>query len=585
MKKTAGALLGILMVLAVTANPTKAEVVILQQSYTQYAAQAVVFSQAFKKTDGAATYQMSKITLNPITNYFFTGNGAQIQIKIYNTVSQSNLRPNFSAGTLGESTVSVYPGSYYYGEYSFSFPSPVNLQKNIWYAFVVTNLSASDSITLNNDGEWMSFKNGYSGTGGDSSVSALFLCYDRTLTTCNDPANLFESPNGRNTSFTMYGPDPVPPPPPAAPLSLRLPFKDGESWQVTRGYNTEPTHTNSDSYALDFAQSGCVTWGKPIIAIAPGKVEIQPYDSNGYGNHILINHGNGFKSRYAHLNLISVKDGQFVFQGEEVGIVGNTGDATGTACDKHPGTHVHLAYYKNGNAELPEPMSEYTNFTAFSWYPSNNKPPVAIYHLDDNCSAKDGSSNGNCGYYLLNGPVLKSGIDCAVSNCLSFNGTSDYIDVPDNPSISITGVNLSITGWMKTSASGNQWIASKWNGNASNDSYGLYLSNGKSRFAVSGNGINSGVVESTLSVNDGTRHHVVATYDGTTLKVYIDGILDSTATYVLSSIFDSNLPLRIGAKNDSIATEFFNGMLDEVVIYDRTLTPDEVNNIYQASKP
>src|SRR3989338_9635302 len=101
MKKSLGVLIGILMVVMFSLKPAKAEVLILQQSYTQYSTQAISFSQAFKKTDGASTYQVSRITLNPITNYWFNAPGAQIQVKIYNTVSQTDLRPSFSAGIIG----------------------------------------------------------------------------------------------------------------------------------------------------------------------------------------------------------------------------------------------------------------------------------------------------------------------------------------------------------------------------------------------------------------------------------------------------------------------------------------------------
>jgi len=113
----------------------------------------------------------------------------------------------------------------------------------------------------------------------------------------------------------------------------------------------------------------------------------------------------------------------------------------------------------------------------------------------------------------------------------------------------------------------------------------LYLSNGRVRFTVSSNGSTGGEVQSTAGVSDGNRRHVVVTYQGTDLTIYIDGTVNTWQSYVISNIFDSSSPLRIGAKNSQTAMEFFSEMLDEIAIYGRTLTADEVNNMYYSSKP
>lgn len=60
---------------------------------------------------------------------------------------------------------------------------------------------------------------------------------------------------------------------------------------------------------------------------------------------ILIDHGNGFKTRYAHLNHISVKEGEAVIRGQEIGIQGRTGRATGD--------HLHFEIILNGKAVNP----------------------------------------------------------------------------------------------------------------------------------------------------------------------------------------------------------------------------------------
>jgi len=158
---------------------------------------------------------------------------------------------------------------------------------------------------------------------------------------------------------------------------LKLPFPDGESWVLTRAYTTG-THTNygtwaDDRYALDFVEAGCLSMGKPVLAAADGVVEVQSFvDQSGYGINLLINHGGGYKSRYAHLASIAVPNGKAVKQGEQIGVVGNTGYVLGSACPQSPGMHLYFALYYNGVGVKPEPISGYSGLVAGKSYTSDN---------------------------------------------------------------------------------------------------------------------------------------------------------------------------------------------------------------------
>ncbi len=70
-----------------------------------------------------------------------------------------------------------------------------------------------------------------------------------------------------------------------------------------------------------------------IVSTADGIVTLTKYSRTGYGNEIVIDHGSGYCTRYAHLNKILVNEGQEVKRGELIGLMGNTGRSTGT--------HVH----------------------------------------------------------------------------------------------------------------------------------------------------------------------------------------------------------------------------------------------------
>ncbi len=116
------------------------------------------------------------------------------------------------------------------------------------------------------------------------------------------------------------------------PMNLQMPLQCGTTWKG-----------NSDSssahrgYEIDFNWgSGSDDLGKPVLASAAGKVETSRYQtSGGFGNLVVINHGGGWKTYYAHLNALSVGEGVVVSQGQKVGTVGKI-SAT------NPGISPHL---------------------------------------------------------------------------------------------------------------------------------------------------------------------------------------------------------------------------------------------------
>jgi len=86
--------------------------------------------------------------------------------------------------------------------------------------------------------------------------------------------------------------------------------------------------------------------GGPIKAADSGKVIVSGWpDNSGYGRRIIIDHGNGFTTLYAHLSSTAVSVGQYVSRGQTIGMMGSTGRSTGV--------HLHLEIRKNGVALNP----------------------------------------------------------------------------------------------------------------------------------------------------------------------------------------------------------------------------------------
>lgn len=103
----------------------------------------------------------------------------------------------------------------------------------------------------------------------------------------------------------------------------------------TFGFRNDPFTGRSTRHSgVDFALKP----GNPIYATGDGVVEKVKYEFFGYGNHVLIDHGFGYKTRYAHLKSISVVEGMKVKRGECIGESGNSGRSSG------PHLHYEVIY-------------------------------------------------------------------------------------------------------------------------------------------------------------------------------------------------------------------------------------------------
>jgi murein DD-endopeptidase MepM/ murein hydrolase activator NlpD len=94
--------------------------------------------------------------------------------------------------------------------------------------------------------------------------------------------------------------------------------------------------------AFDIASNG----GPAIIAADTGTVTYAGCINWGYGCHVVVDHGNGYQTLYAHMSAISVNAGQAVNQGQQLGIMGSTGNSTGP--------HLHFEIRLNGVLQNPQ---------------------------------------------------------------------------------------------------------------------------------------------------------------------------------------------------------------------------------------
>ncbi len=199
--------------------------------------------------------------------------------------------------------------------------------------------------------------------------------------------------------------------------------------------------------------------------------------------------------------------------------------------------------------------------------------PVAAYNFDEGAGTTltDRSGNGNHG--TLNGPAWSA--QGKYGGALSFDGTNDRVDIPDSDSLDAT-TGLTMEAWVfPTVNNGTRDILIKEG--PSVDYYNLYArhaSHGKPESNVYANGTNHFAVGPT-GLGTNAWKHVAGTYDGSALKLYVNGSLAAT-TPVGGAIPVSAGALRVGG--NSLWGEYFRGRIDDVRIYNRALSASEVQN-------
>lgn len=227
--------------------------------------------------------------------------------------------------------------------------------------------------------------------------------------------------------------------------------------------------------------------------------------------------------------------------------------------------------------------------------------PIADYRFDEcNWNGTTGEVKDNSGNNLngtgKNGVTTDSNV-AIINNAAILNPSTEtmqYIEIPDNNLLDGTN-KLTIMGWINpstytpinTNALG---ILSKRNSSLSEYAYGIFMgyaysgcSTDKLSIDIDGSN-NRFCTNSSIPLNQWT--HFTVTYDGTLasnqrVKVYLNGILDKTATESSTSIPNSIAPLRIGSLYESASyPKTFKGSIDEIKIYNTALNSSLINSIY-----
>jgi len=174
------------------------------------------------------------------------------------------------------------------------------------------------------------------------------------------------------------------------------------------------------------------------------------------------------------------------------------------------------------------------------------------------------------------------------NSAYSFDGINDYIAV--EPDSSFEGINtLTLVAWINVrKASLYPSVVSKGNVGNYKESYALFL-DPKNRlgFLVNSNGTASGRgLMMDFTIPTAKWIHIASSYDGSMMRTYVNGIEVASVAHQ-GGVFPTAGPLLIGKserRNTQLVSSFFNGLIDDVLIYNRALSPDEVKTLYRQDR-
>ncbi|MBI2591682.1 MAG: hypothetical protein HYW34_03330 [Candidatus Brennerbacteria bacterium] len=202
---------------------------------------------------------------------------------------------------------------------------------------------------------------------------------------------------------------------------------------------------------------------------------------------------------------------------------------------------------------------------------------VGYWKFDDGSgiTALDSSGVGNTGT-VVNGPVWTAGKS---AGALDFDGVDDYVSVANSTTLNINGNVLTISAWIKPDVVGGSTNATFVRKANITDKFILRndaLANGVT-FVID-TGTNS-FVTNVGTLQTGIWQLVTAIYDGSNMRVHINASQVGSPTAKTGTLVSDTDPLYIGANGGTL--QFFNGIIDEVRIYNRALSDSEVKQLYE----
>jgi chitodextrinase len=221
-------------------------------------------------------------------------------------------------------------------------------------------------------------------------------------------------------------------------------------------------------------------------------------------------------------------------------------------------SYTVAAFDASGNASAQSsPVSATT--------PATPSGLVAAYNMNQSSGTtlQDLSGNGNTGT-LVNNPLWTAG---KYGNALSFNGSSQRVDVANSASLRLT-TGMTLSAWIKPTVVTPAWRDVIMKGQ---DEYYLVGTSSSGGVPATGGTYTTALYGPAVTAN--TWSYVAATYDGASLKLYVNGVQVASRSQTGAIKISTG---KVGIGGDGFWGQYFNGLIDDVRIYNRALAPAEI---------
>ncbi len=213
------------------------------------------------------------------------------------------------------------------------------------------------------------------------------------------------------------------------------------------------------------------------------------------------------------------------------------------------------------------------------WFKMNENASSTTV-TDYSSLASDGTADQNTNLITIDGQV---------NEALTFNGSSDFISAPVRSRLALSPLVLKATAcaWVKTEATAPDdtlglRVFTHPRNNQISTIFGIGMADNKVAAFWNNSSSSNARLKGTTAINDGEWHFIAATWDGpnTTMKVYVDGSLENTIVTSANSQNGSLRAERIGAGHTATPADFWNGQIDNLMVFDALLSASDITALY-----
>lgn len=240
---------------------------------------------------------------------------------------------------------------------------------------------------------------------------------------------------------------------------------------------------------------------------------------------------------------------------------------------------------------LPANSGTYSSPVSFSATGSGTNFSSLVSNLDSSLVSwwkmDDGTNNKTITDYMGNNNGTSQQNTTALQTtgknggALMFNGTSDYASIPDNASLKPAAITVS--AWIKTSDVTQNYAMFASKSSNGGDGWNLRFNSvsGKPMFIalVGDTFVDQSLYSVSIAAANDQWTHVVGVYDGNAVKTYVNGDLSGSYSISGNLVFNTD-DLLLGRRADGF---YFNGSIDDVQIYNRALSADEITALYNGT--